>query len=153
MQERPAEFDRDLAAYMPMLGKLGVRFFGRGDNAHDFAQGAALYALASWRSYKPAFPFPVWLKFKAREYAAARRKKQYVPTVTLKQGHDAPVNASQDSAVYLSQVIAMLSGIKHGDALLRKANGDSLADISGETAQVMHERIKRARAKLLLVAA
>lgn len=98
---RPAEFDAQLVAYLPGLRSLARRY---GLAADDASQAVALIAIERWQKYRPEGGFYGWLKGLMRNYAASPNA-EFEP---LDEGMEAAVD--QDPG-YLIDLYKTLSRI------------------------------------------
>lgn len=155
---RPAEFDARVLAYVPGLRKLASRYTHTAEQREDLVNDTIMYALERWQNFREDGGFWTWLTWQMRgivknaaKSSAARRKR--VNFVALEDSHQPSTPASQDDAAYLGQVLSCLDRLDTDtrSCVLRIADGDSLEAIAtdyGVSKQAISQRAQRARAGL-----
>ena len=158
---RPAEFDRQLAAAYPRLLARANRF---SSDPGTLAGQAVVVALHRWRSFRmtpgnPYAGFYTWLcwcmKGSAADYKGMmKRRITMVSSDAVDCPEEIAVDGGQEASTDLSTVLDALSS-RERDILLRRAMGESLLEISDDWG-VSKERIRQiefeARTKALAVA-
>jgi len=124
---RPTTFDAALTSYLPSLRKQAA--FIAGDNGDDLLQDAVVSMLHLAPKCRME-TFKTWAQIILRRTAgnnkrlARAAKRQQDPMFA-----QASAPASQEAHAELSEALAALSTIKHGEIVLRRAMGDLLKDI------------------------
>lgn len=156
--QRPAEFDARVMAYVPGLRNLANKLGLRGEAAEDLVTDTIIEALERWQNYREGGGFWNWLYWTMRGKHTNARDKRQLP-MTDKSLEDVDYllgsRATQEGYAELSKVLSNMTGRK-GAVPLRRAMGETLQEI-GETIGVGRERVRQIeegeRARLLEFAA
>lgn len=140
--ERPAEFDARVMQYLPGLKKLARKFTRSTEDRDDLVTDTVLFALRNWQSFREDGGFWLWLSWNMRGIASERTRKSQSPKHCGKHvpfDPDDPILQArlstapvQDVGLHLEQAVRLVADIRHGDVLLRVANGETLASIAAE---------------------
>lgn len=147
--DRPAAFDAQLVAAMPLLRRRAWYHVGSND-VDDLVQLTLAQAMRSWKTVGN-YAFSVWLLYQmraaARDLRAQNSRQPAQNDVALEV---APFQPSQDSIVELSQVRDALRG-RPGEVVWRNAQGEDLASIGRElgiSKQAVNVMAKQERERL-----
>lgn len=156
---RPAEFDRQLAAAYPRLLKRAT-FYTRSPN--DLANETMLQACRHWAAFRqtpgnPYYGFATWLQFLMRSVAGGwkRKRDRRIVTMPMEYAPDRITQPPQEASYDLNVTLAILNG-RDRDVLLRKAFGETgpeIAVVLGISRQRVSQIEAAARAKLMAAAA
>lgn len=155
-QQRPAEFDARVMAYVPGLRNLARRYRRTDEQRNDLVTDTIMSALDRWQSYRADGGMWNWLAWTMRgivsnhaQQAAVRRK--HIKFVAMDDVPHAPIETNQEDYADLSSALAALGRVKNGDVVMRRAMGDSLREIAedrGVTAERVRQIEVAARAEL-----
>jgi RNA polymerase sigma factor (sigma-70 family) len=165
MTNRPTTFDAAVMAYKPGLHKLAKRFRHSKEDQADLVTDTIIYALGAWRNFR-ADPYErnngmwSWLTFCMRGIVSNEAKKAEVRkgmrfvALTPAAETDRHTPPSQEHHVELLDTVNRCR-IKGGNVVLRRAMGDTLADIGrrrGVSTTRVDQIASKARAKLKVAA-
>lgn len=142
---RPPEFDALIEKYTPGLKRLAAKLAPwRGD---DLYVDTVILLLHRWRSFRPDGGFWNWASLTMRGAARDQRlrERKQPREVELRPLHAGVTQPSQHDYAELSEALRKLSGVRHGDVLLRRAMGDKLDEIAADRG-VSRERIRQLEA-------
>lgn len=150
---RPPGFDAALLAYMPTLRRK-ARYMA-GARHEDLLQDTLIMMLGSASKCRVE-TFRTWAQIMMRRAAsnhkrAMRAEKRAAPTVDLKAAYRIGTAPTQEFATDLAIVTDALSGIKHGDIVLRRADDELLREIGAErgiSREAVRQLEEKARARL-----
>lgn len=155
---RPAEFDARVLAYMPALKKLAYRFERNRQDREDLINETVEVALRRWAGYRPDGGFYGWLVGQMRSVVAdvRRRARRHVAEpldAARQQGDDnePTLPAEQDNIIELDQVRAAMRPGRAGEMLMRVAAGEEYAAIAadyGISRQRAHQIVTAERTRL-----
>lgn len=126
--ERPAEFDLKLMAYMPGIRSLAVRWEVSGQR-EDLIQDTIAYVLTHWKNFRHDGDyknFYSWIKWQMRGIANNRKRRIKTPLTDDPTGlimANVPVPANQEYAADLVIALDKLATNINGSTLLRFAAG------------------------------
>ena len=155
--DRPADFDAKVMAFYPGLLNLAWKITKNRDRQLDLVGDTIATALKRWQAYDSKYAIWAWLKLTMREVnrdaaAASRREIKGVAPEDDEDIYTPPTPASQADYAHLSSVLDVLSGIKHGNYIIRHAMGDKFREIAaaeGCTTQCIQMRHKEAMKTLI----
>ncbi|MBX4941143.1 sigma-70 family RNA polymerase sigma factor [Rhizobium binae] len=146
---RPAEFDARVMAYVPGLRRLAGRRVPR-EYRDDLVTDTIIYALAHWKNFREDGGMWNWLEWSMRGILknaatkAANRKKN-LKFVPLDENMDLVTPANQLDYADLSKALDGMTG-RGGKIVVRRAMGDSLAEI-GKNMGLTSERVRQLEAR------
>lgn len=143
---RPAEFDKQLVAYLPGLHKLAIKLrpLNRNDEREELVQATICKALEAWRSYRPENSPYTWLQYLMRSINQTDIKKTKQQREIASRMAGAELQSAlpnQEHAVMLADVVAGMSPDLRGD-MLEVAMGSDMAQV-GERRGVTRERVRQ----------
>lgn len=165
---RPAEFDARVLAYMPALKKLAYRFERNRQDREDLINETVEVALRRWAGYRPDGGFYGWLVGQMRSVVAdvRRRARRHVAgpldaafdhnsmddtPMAVSSWHEPTLPAEQDNIIELDQVRAAMRPGRAGEMLMRVAAGEEYSTIAadyGVSRQRAHQIVTAERARL-----
>lgn len=146
---RPAEYDRQVLAYMPYVRRMAYRWCrihpANGDPA-DFVQDVMTEAFHRYPLYDAKYTFGVWMRFICRIIVDRRKKKLMTYEARARHVPDdgamaIGVPANQQECAELSQILARLTG-RGGEIIVRCAMGDELGEIGADMG-ISKERVRQ----------
>ena len=136
MTNRPKEFDDRVMAYLPGLRRLAAKYVPRAYQ-DDLVTDTIMFALGKWQNFREDGGLWNWLAWNMRGIVtngavSARRRKAIATFVPIEDVANLATAPAQEGYVELSQALARLSSIKHGEVLIRRAMGDGLKEVAEE---------------------
>ncbi|CAN7601405.1 sigma-70 family RNA polymerase sigma factor [Bosea sp. LjRoot237] len=152
---RPAEFDAAILAYVPGMHKLARRLRPEapGHVREDLVQATLCQAFATWRSYRPENSPYTWLQFIMRDLSRddiKRQQKTAAFKLSLAGVSVRTTPPNQEHAADLALVVGRISPELRAD-MLDVAQGAPLAEPAsrrGTSRQRVEQILKRERARL-----
>lgn len=150
---RPAEFDAMVMAYVPGLRNMARRMTRDWASADELVTDTIILALTKWRNLREDGGIWAWLTWEMRRAMSSKRQKEKsgmrAGTLVNIDSIEPPyLNAHQHQHSVLQDVTRRLSDIRNGDVVLRVAMGDTMADIARERG-LSRERVRKIHAEAL----
>lgn len=153
IETRPKSFDDRVLSYLPALKALAARMEKMPHNRQDLINDTIVSALQRWQSFREDGAMFSWLKFTMRGIQSNRAKMRAGRLAkSILMGVKTFSEPNQEHYADLSIAFDKLSGVKHGDVLLKSAVGNtdiSIAHELGMSKQNVNKRILAARANLV----
>ncbi|MBB4192764.1 sigma-70 family RNA polymerase sigma factor [Rhizobium aethiopicum] len=146
---RPAEFDARVMAYVPGLKRLAGRRVPR-EYRDDLVTDTIMYALAHWKNFREDGGMWNWLEWSMRGILknaatkAANRKKN-LKFVPIEDHMNLSTPATQLAHADLSKALDGMTG-RGGKIVVRRALGHSLREI-GDEMGMTSERVRQLEAR------
>lgn len=132
--DRPADFDARVMAYLPGLRKLAGKMVPR-QYRDDLVTDTIMFALERWQNFREDGGMWNWLAWNMRGIVTnsakkAATEKKHVRFVPIEKHMNLSVRATQEGYAELSDALRHISAHRHGSVLLRRAMGDGLKEIA-----------------------
>jgi len=133
-------------AYMPGLRKMAARHVPR-QCRDDLVTDTIMYALEKWQNFREDGGMWNWLSWCMRglvKNAAqkAMTRKKHATFIPIEKWMHPASEPRQEEYAELSAALRKLSSVRHGDVVLRRGMGESLADI-GDERGITRERVRQ----------
>ena len=150
---RPAEFDAMIMAYVPGLRRLARRMTRDRASADDLVTDTIILALSKWRKHRPADGAWNWLVWTMRSVMSSRKQAMNAAmrtgtVVSIDTVGPLSVSGAQQERAELSEAVHRLRHIRNGEVVLRVAAGETLSEIARDRG-VSRERVRQIHAAAL----
>lgn len=159
--QRPAEFDKTVMQWLPLLRQLACKMESNPQKHEDMVQDVIATALHRWRAYKPEGKMSGWLTFIMRERLQDRRRREKrerrtvsleAPAYGVSRANEEAmsdialegvlaIGSEQDAATELRQVLDNMSD-RARNVLVKRAFGYEQGEI-GEEIGVSRQRVEQ----------
>ncbi len=150
--ERPPEFDRRVMQYLPGLKTLARKFTRTTEERDDLVTDTIAKALEDWQKFREDGGFWNWLYWTMRGIAGNRvqyDRRRIDLGSQLDVQHacadslvELSVRPTQGVRLDLADALLIVGSLRHGDILMRVANGETLRAIAAERG-LSKERVRQ----------